>query len=293
MYGRIPAGQVRTNAEFRTLGTSATCKHATTHLLLLIHRVRADYYRIPLLHTRAHRYLIRDRFALPDIHSTMDNSKLSRCQNHLGSSTNHIFPDLSTAVHEAFASLVADNSLFALPFAWIDNTLHTLPPVQSNDSTTSFQNELNKLDAVLNPRTPLYLILRRKGSLVAVTFVPYLAKDAQRNFFLENRLDFVRQLGEEHFSQLLICKEIGEITDARSWIEREENGSLPDSASKHTKDTGTCDEEGCAECAVKDVGYKRNKCRLCDRRMKNKISPEALEAFKLLVSPGAMIQIVS
>jgi twinfilin-like protein len=214
-------------------------------------------------------------------------------QNHLDFFTDQVFPDLSTAAHEAFTSLVADISLFALPFASIDNTLQTLPLVQSKDSTTSFQNELNKLDAVLDPRTPLYLILRRKGSLVAVTFVPYLAKDTQRNFFLENRLEFVRQLGEEHFSQLLICKEIGEITDARSWIEREETGNLPDSASKNTKDTVTCDEEGCAECAMKDVGYKRNKCRLCDRRMKNKISPEALEAFKLLTSPGATIQIVS
>jgi hypothetical protein len=42
-----------------------------------------------------------------------------------------------------------------------------------------------------------------------------------------------------------------------------------------------------------DLGYKQNKCRLCGRRMKNKIAPEALEGLKSLNTSGTMVQLVS
>jgi twinfilin-like protein len=72
----------------------------------------------------------------------------------------------------------------------------------------------------------------------------------------------------------VICKEIGEVTDARSWEERD--------TEKHLH----------AGIVLIDAGYKKNKCRLCDRRMKNKISPEALEAFTKLEVAGTAVQIV-
>jgi twinfilin-like protein len=151
---------------------------------------------------------------------------------------------------------------------------------------------LNELDAVLSPRTSLYLLLRRNDSLTAITYVPYLAKEEQRTFFLEHRHDFVRQLGQEHFAQSLICKEIGEITDARSWDERDNYAISHKGSSEHVKNDQCCTEDGCVERKPKDLGYARNKCRLCDRRMKNAITPPALEALKTLSEPGSLVQIV-
>ncbi|KAH8719325.1 hypothetical protein GQ44DRAFT_751739 [Phaeosphaeriaceae sp. PMI808] len=145
---------------------------------------------------------------------------------------------------------------------------------------------LNKLEAVLDSRTPQYVILRRNQSLFAITFLPYLANAIQRSFLLEQRLELVHQLGEEHFSHSLICKEIAEITDIRSWEERD-NTTFTSLTSTSTP----CPNETCKEPHIKDLGYQRNKCRLCDRRMKNKITPSASAALSTLFTPGTAVQI--
>lgn len=137
---------------------------------------------------------------------------------------------------------------------------------------------MNELSAILTPRNSLYLIIRWASSTVAITYVPYLAKAEEREFFLKNRHELVHQLGESNFSYSLICKEIGEITDVRSWIERDT--------------TNTCKHDQEATPKVKDLGHRLNKCRLCDRRMQNPIAPEALDALKTLQDPGAVVQIV-
>jgi twinfilin-like protein len=200
--------------------------------------------------------------------------------------------DLTLAVQQAFASFAADDSLLALPLALTDGKLNALPPVPLKDSSESYQIALNELDTIVEPRTPLYLILRRNSLLFAITFAPYLAKDTERKFFLENRFDLVQLLGETHFSQSLICKEVGEITDARSWHERDENKTSHIATAEHAKEGEVFKEEECEGCNVKDLGYKQNKCRLCDRRMKNKITPEAISALGTVSDPGAAVQIV-
>ena len=132
----------------------------------------------------------------------------------------------------------------------------------------------------------MYLIIRRNDLLVLVTFVPYLAKEAQRKAFLENRHELVRQLGAEHFTLSIICKEIAEVTDARSWEERD--GVFGKNDECEEKEDPAHDVSG-----VRDLSYQRNKCRLCDRRMKNKITAEASDAFKMLGEPGSLVQMVS
>jgi twinfilin-like protein len=200
--------------------------------------------------------------------------------------------DFSATVLEAFAEFRGNKSLLALPLALHDEQIESLLPLQSGDASTSFQSALNELNAVLNIRTPLYILLRREDTLTAITFIPYLAKDSQRTFFLDHRHELVQKLGEEHFSQSLICKDIGEVTDARSWTERDDNSSSYGSTSNHPKETEACNDEECSTCTVQDLGYKRNKCRLCDRRMKNNITPQAFEALKTLANPNTMVQLV-
>lgn len=97
-------------------------------------------------------------------------------------------------------------------------------------------------------------------------------------------------LGEEYFKVSLICKEIGEITDERSWVERQKHRE--ENTEGEHKDV--CDDlhEGHSGC-VEDLGHKKNKCRLCDRRMKNKITEEAFAALNNLERGGDLVQIVS
>jgi twinfilin-like protein len=213
-----------------------------------------------------------------------------RSQKRSKSQANVVAPDLQATIYEAFADFCLNRDLLALPLALHDGSLEPLLPVHSS---TSFQVALNELSTVLNPRIALYILLRRNDTLTAITFVPYLAKDNQRGFFLDHRHELVQKLGKEHFSQSLICKEIGEITDVRSWTERDDNNASNETAADHPKDAEVCQDDACEACTVQDMGYKRNKCRLCDRRMQNKISPEALEALKGLSTPGTVVQIVS
>lgn len=200
---------------------------------------------------------------------------------------------ISAAVHEAFSDFLTDGSALALQLILTDATLHSSAIIRPKRTGMSFQAALNELDAVIDPRTPLYLLLRRDEKLVAVTFVPYLAKEIERKFFLAHRHGLVEALGEEHISQSLICKEVGELTDARSWIERDENDFSLEVTSKHAGGVDVCNDVDCEGCSLKDIGYKRNKCRLCDRRMKNKITPEVLDALSSLKNSGAIVQIVS
>ena len=202
-----------------------------------------------------------------------------------------VAPEIPTAVLEAFANFKVDNASLALPLLLTDGALQILPPVRPKDPAGTIQTALNELDAILSPRTPLYLLLRRNDSLIAITYVPYLAKEDLRFFFLEHRHELVEKLGKEHFSQSLICKEIGEVTDARSWTERDNNEALNASPAYRKEEEG-CKAGSCEACTIKDLGYKRNKCRLCDRRMKNPITSEALDALTTLTHPGAAVQIV-
>jgi twinfilin-like protein len=122
--------------------------------------------------------------------------------------------------------------------------------------------------------------------------VPYRANEDERTSILENRHECVRQLCEEYFTTSIVCKEIGEIMDVRSWKERdaEMRSQIAESKSVNACDTSEHleHEKGC----MQDVGYKKSKCRLCDRRMKNKISTEALDAFTKLDTHGTAVQIV-
>ena len=190
---------------------------------------------------------------------------------------------------EAFASFISDSMLFALPLTILDTTLQVLSPIPyPKGPKYTFQQALNALESVLDFKTALYLVLRHSDSLVLVTFLPYPATTTTKSLFLSNRNKLLKSLGEENFSSSIICKEIGEITDARSWDERGGSGRSWDSAPGQHEEACDVDTDG-----VEDGGYKKNKCRLCDRRMKNPIDDDALDALKGLTEAGECVQLVS
>ncbi|KAJ4346023.1 Twinfilin-1 [Ascochyta clinopodiicola] len=189
-------------------------------------------------------------------------------------------------VQEAFAAFISDITQLALPLGLEDNLLQASPPIHVKDMDGSFQDDLNILENSLNPNTLLYLLLRRNTAVFAITFVPFRAPRDQREKYLHHRHELVKSLGIENFQTSFICKEIGEITDARSWAERD---GLEQEDEKEQHKAACRDSNG--ERANVDVEYKKNKCRLCDRRMKNKITDKATEALKKLQNPGDCVQI--
>ncbi|KAJ4986396.1 cofilin/tropomyosin-type actin-binding protein [Stagonosporopsis vannaccii] len=178
---------------------------------------------------------------------------------------------IPSAVQEAFRSLLYSNQALALILTLEETVVHAHPVIQSKGQGDSFQSNLNLLDDVLDPKTSLYLLLRRCNSVFAITFVPYQAPEHQRG----------------HIERSLICKEIGEITDARSWAERD--ADQQETGNKECADV--CESSPKHGAFPKDAGYKKNKCRLCDRRMKNKITDGALQALGKLKNEGDLVQI--
>ncbi|KAH6625659.1 actin monomer binding protein-like protein [Boeremia exigua] len=195
--------------------------------------------------------------------------------------------EIPSAVADAFDSFTLDSSLIALILTLDGNTLHAHPSIRSKGPESPFQSNLSLLDDVLDSKTSLYILLRRGSSIYAITFVPYRAPEDEREKYLRYRHDLVQLLGGEHFEMSLICKEIGEITDARSWVERDAHrqGNRPE------KCTDACEDAHDQSFDPKDAGYKKNECRLCDRRMKNKITDEVLGALGKLENEGDCVQI--
>ncbi|KAF2112518.1 hypothetical protein BDV96DRAFT_601926 [Lophiotrema nucula] len=190
--------------------------------------------------------------------------------------------DVTPAVSTAFNDFVKDDNAFTLPLSISSDILEAGNKISyPNGLTSDFKVALNLLQTHLDPKTPLYLIIRRDGKLVAITYVPHRADTELKALFLSNRQALVRSLGEDHFSLSLICKEPAEIYDYRSWEERGSKEAV----------CNDCADVSCKQVGgVKDLGYQRNKCRLCDQRMKNKITDEARAALRHLDTGGACVQ---
>ncbi|PVI06319.1 hypothetical protein DM02DRAFT_514817, partial [Periconia macrospinosa] len=173
----------------------------------------------------------------------------------------------------------------------------------------AFQKALNQLEPFLTLQTPMYLILRRRPitttlasnlqhvseqhqqhQLVFITYVPYRADSKTTQALLAHRNKVIEELRLTESTSTgavvsLVCKEIGEIVDGRSWDERDgTEGESWGGDGKNGGDTTGDDEVRDDDEQVKDLGFKKNKCRLCDRRMKNPIDDDALDALSARLS---------
>lgn len=200
---------------------------------------------------------------------------------------------VSPGAQEAFNGFVSDPSLFALLLKLSSGELEALPTIAHlKDAETLFPKALAQLNSTVNTKTPLYLIIRRNAFLTLITYVPYLADTDMKSAYVENRHELIQQFGEKHFSVSVICKEPGEILDERSWNERDGEGESWSDIHEHDGECGDCTKE-VKQRSFKDLGYKKNKCRLCDRRMRNDIEQSALDALKKLNEAGDCVQMVS
>lgn len=112
-----------------------------------------------------------------------------------------------------FNTLLSSDSYFGL---LINISNETLNPLELLSSTSSdFASNLSSLTPHLDPKQPLYILLRRYPTsprLVAVTYIPDTAHVRLKTLFASTRLTLTRELGSEHFRETIFATTAAELT---------------------------------------------------------------------------------
>ncbi|KAJ5900658.1 uncharacterized protein N7473_004728 [Penicillium subrubescens] len=135
---------------------------------------------------------------------------------------------VSSELHDAFNHFTTDPSTFCLPVTITGETLTPLTPISFTGSSTSpdaFYTSLSQISSILQPKTPIYLLLRRplgsKTTLVALTYIPSNAPVRPKMLFASTRSTLVRELGTEKFDDTVFATEEEEIVGREAWSERD------------------------------------------------------------------------
>ncbi|OXV10378.1 hypothetical protein Egran_01860 [Elaphomyces granulatus] len=132
---------------------------------------------------------------------------------------------VSPELHDAFTSFSSASSLFCLPITITSESLTPLPPVPFS-SSSSFYDSLPRLSSILQPKTPIYLILRHGAStLIALTHIPSNAPVRSKTLFAATRATLVRDLGSENFATTVFTTEEDEVLSEQVWRERDIEGN--------------------------------------------------------------------
>lgn len=103
--------------------------------------------------------------------------------------------------------------------------LNAIPFDGTPSSPEDFFSALPKLSSVLQPKTPIYLLLRRpkpsSSTLVALTYIPSNAPVRPKMLFASTRQTLTRELGTEKFASTVFATEEEEILGRDAWRERD------------------------------------------------------------------------
>lgn len=103
--------------------------------------------------------------------------------------------------------------------------LDPIPFAGSSSGPDAFFSSLPQLSPVLQPKTPIYLLLRRPtstaSSLVALTYIPSNAPVRPKMLFASTRTSLTRELGTEKFGSSVFATEEDEIIGQDAWKERD------------------------------------------------------------------------
>lgn len=139
---------------------------------------------------------------------------------------------VSQELQDAFTTFNADTSSFCLPVTITAESLTPLKPIAFNgtpSSPDSFFSSLSQISSVLEPKTPIYLLLRRPTSaattLIALTYIPSNAPVRPKMLFASTRSTLTRELGTEKFGSTVFATEEEEIVSADAWRERDGENS--------------------------------------------------------------------
>ncbi|EPS32887.1 hypothetical protein PDE_07848 [Penicillium oxalicum 114-2] len=135
---------------------------------------------------------------------------------------------VSSELHDAFNRFTSDSSIFCLPVTITAESLTPLTPIAFSGSSSSpdaFYTSLSQISSILQPKTPIYLLLRRplpsKTTLVALTYIPSNAPVRPKMLFASTRSTLVRELGTEKFDDTVFATEEEEIVGREAWSERD------------------------------------------------------------------------
>lgn len=153
------------------------------------------------------------------------------CASHAQTLSDHPTTVVTPELHDAFTTFTNDTSLFCLPVTITTESLtpQTAVPFssQENGDDAAFTASLAQLNPLLEPKTPIYLLLRRSpsgpaaSSLLALTYVPSGAPVRSKTLFASTRATLVRELGSEKFEGTVFATEVEEIVSAAAWRERD------------------------------------------------------------------------
>lgn len=136
-------------------------------------------------------------------------------------------------LHDAFHSFASDSSIFCLPVTITAESLTPLPTISfsSSHGPEAFYASLPKLSSTLQPKVPVYLLLRKpqdnasESSLVALTYIPSNAPVRAKTIFASTRSTLVRELGSEKFAETIFATDEDEVVGEAVWREREAEGN--------------------------------------------------------------------
>jgi twinfilin-like protein len=125
-------------------------------------------------------------------------------------------PPASQELHTAFQKLVSDESQRGLIVTIEKEAL--VPSTALSSTSSSFEGDLPLLTSHLQPKTALYIILRRYPSstpapFIAITYVPDAAPVRQKMLFASTRLTLVRELGIERFRETIFVTREDELSE--------------------------------------------------------------------------------
>ncbi|KAJ5813000.1 Actin-binding cofilin/tropomyosin type [Penicillium robsamsonii] len=137
---------------------------------------------------------------------------------------------VSAELQDAFTRFNSDSSTFCLPVTITAETLTPLAPIsfQGSPSENAFFSALPQLSSVLQPKTPIYLLLRRPSNastaLIALTYIPSNAPVRAKTLFASTRSTLTRELGTEKFASTVFATEEDEVLGQDAWRERDGEG---------------------------------------------------------------------
>lgn len=109
-----------------------------------------------------------------------------------------------------------------------------LIPLSSIPFSASFTSSLPLLNPHLQPKTPIFLLLRKAPDtphLVAVTYIPSTAPVRAKTLFASTRASLVRELGLEKFTAgSVFVTEAAEVLDPQEWEDRDKGSGDIDSS---------------------------------------------------------------
>ncbi|ETN39126.1 uncharacterized protein HMPREF1541_05349 [Cyphellophora europaea CBS 101466] len=125
----------------------------------------------------------------------------------------------SETLHAAFADFLSSDA-FALP-ATIDK--ESIQPLEPIPFSGDFNSSLPSLAPHLEPKTPIYLLIRKTPSastFTAITYVPSIAPVRSKTLIAATRSSLVRELGLEKFEDTLFVTDAEEVLEPSQWAER-------------------------------------------------------------------------